>query len=146
MNDDAPERAGEPGEKSSRPERVRDGAAPSEGARPEPAPAAAQPGPPPTSSGAEPEPPTLSAVKPPEPSTDVTPAASAPPPAEPTPPIPVPARRESRPVRPSWTRALEEPEEIPSEVPRRRLAAQSRRDFLLFTAASAAAAIGAWWL
>ncbi|HTM57318.1 MAG TPA: molybdopterin-dependent oxidoreductase [Candidatus Udaeobacter sp.] len=76
----------------------------------------------------------------------MTPAASAPPPAEPTPPIPVPARRESRPARPSWTRGLEEPEEIPSEVPRRRLAAQSRRDFLLFTAATAAAAIGAWWL
>jgi DMSO/TMAO reductase YedYZ molybdopterin-dependent catalytic subunit len=32
------------------------------------------------------------------------------------------------------------------EVPRRRLAAQSRRDFLLFAAGALAASAGAWWL
>jgi DMSO/TMAO reductase YedYZ molybdopterin-dependent catalytic subunit len=39
-----------------------------------------------------------------------------------------------------------EPPEVPFEVPRARLAAQSRRDFLLFGAAVVATATGAWWL
>jgi DMSO/TMAO reductase YedYZ molybdopterin-dependent catalytic subunit len=36
--------------------------------------------------------------------------------------------------------------EVAVEIPRRRLAAQSRRDFLLFTAGVLATAAGAWWL
>ena len=39
-----------------------------------------------------------------------------------------------------------EPEEVPVTLPRTRLAAQSRRDFLLFGLAAAASAVGAWWL
>ena len=42
--------------------------------------------------------------------------------------------------------AFAEPPEVAIEVPRRRLAAQSRRDFLLFAAGTLAAAAGAWWL
>jgi len=41
---------------------------------------------------------------------------------------------------------LEERPEVAIEIPRRRLAAQSRRDFMLFWAGMAAAAAGAWWL
>jgi DMSO/TMAO reductase YedYZ molybdopterin-dependent catalytic subunit len=39
-----------------------------------------------------------------------------------------------------------EPPEVPIEVPRSRLRAQSRRDFLLFTAGMLATATGGWWL
>ena len=60
------------------------------------------------------------------------------PPAPPPAPPPVP-RRAAR----SWL--AERPERV-VEVPRRRLAAQSRRDFLLFAAGTVAAAAGAWWL
>jgi DMSO/TMAO reductase YedYZ molybdopterin-dependent catalytic subunit len=42
--------------------------------------------------------------------------------------------------------ALAEPPEIPIEIPRSRLAAQSRRDFLLYAAGVAVTAAGAWWL
>jgi DMSO/TMAO reductase YedYZ molybdopterin-dependent catalytic subunit len=41
---------------------------------------------------------------------------------------------------------LAEREEAAIEVPRRRLAASTRRDFLLFGAGALAAAAGAWWL
>jgi DMSO/TMAO reductase YedYZ molybdopterin-dependent catalytic subunit len=41
---------------------------------------------------------------------------------------------------------LAERPEVAIEIPRRRLAAQSRRDFLLFAAGVAASAIGGWWL
>jgi DMSO/TMAO reductase YedYZ molybdopterin-dependent catalytic subunit len=41
---------------------------------------------------------------------------------------------------------LEERPEVAIEIPRRRLAAQSRRDFMFFWAGVAAAAAGAWWL
>ena len=47
---------------------------------------------------------------------------------------------------PKRSNPLAEPPEIAIEVPRRRLAAQSRRDFLLFAAGVAASAAGAWWL
>jgi DMSO/TMAO reductase YedYZ molybdopterin-dependent catalytic subunit len=41
---------------------------------------------------------------------------------------------------------LDERPEVPIEVPRRRLSAQSRRDFLLFAAGVVASATGGWWL
>src|SRR5438552_8841496 len=81
----------------------------------------------------------------PEPGTR-PPVAGASSPAEPAQAAQIPPARGPRPPRRSWTDALREPGEIPTEVPRRRLSAQSRRDFLLFTAATAAAAIGSWWL
>ena len=42
--------------------------------------------------------------------------------------------------------ALAERPEVPLEIPRRLLAAQTRRDFLLFGAGVAASLAGAWWL
>ncbi len=45
-----------------------------------------------------------------------------------------------------WIEALAERPELAVEVPRRRLAAQSRRDFMLFAAGLLASAAGAWWL
>jgi DMSO/TMAO reductase YedYZ molybdopterin-dependent catalytic subunit len=65
--------------------------------------------------------------------TPAEPAPADPPPAEPPPP----------PRRPRW---FEERPEIAIEVPRRRLASQSRRDFLLFTTGVAATLAGWWWL
>ena len=64
-------------------------------------------------------------------------ASAAPPPSPPAVPAP--------PTPPRGGFLAERPEHT-IEVPRRRLAAQSRRDFLLFTAGIAASAIGAWWL
>lgn len=61
--------------------------------------------------------------------------AESPPPA---PPPPAPRR--------SLRHALAERPETMIEVPRRRLAAQSRRDFLLFSAGVIATATAAWWL
>jgi len=66
----------------------------------------------------------------------------APEPAAPAPrpePPPAPRRR-------GWTDALAERPEASVEVPGPRLAAQSRRDFLLFAAGLLATATGAWWL
>jgi len=55
--------------------------------------------------------------------------------------------RPAPPPRPrGWLDAVSEPPETPIEIPRRRLAAQSRRDFLMFTAGVLATAAGAWWL
>jgi DMSO/TMAO reductase YedYZ molybdopterin-dependent catalytic subunit len=62
-------------------------------------------------------------------------AAEAPEPAE-EPVAPKPAPR-------AWV--AEAPED-PIEIPRRRLAAQTRRDFLLFGAGLVASVAGAWWL
>jgi DMSO/TMAO reductase YedYZ molybdopterin-dependent catalytic subunit len=41
---------------------------------------------------------------------------------------------------------LREPEEIPIEIPERKIRARSRRDFLLFGAGALAAAAGFWWV
>ncbi|MBI1797532.1 MAG: molybdopterin-dependent oxidoreductase [Candidatus Eisenbacteria bacterium] len=60
-------------------------------------------------------------------------AAPAPPPAPRAAPVP----RAARPI---------EPPEIPIDVPRGRLSAQTRRAFLLFTGGVIASAAGAWWL
>ena len=46
----------------------------------------------------------------------------------------------------SWRERLAEPPETLVEVPARRLARATRRDFLLFGAGAVAAAAGAWWL
>jgi len=77
------------------------------------------------------------------PAREETPAASpAPaPPPEPEAPAPPPAPR-----RGGWLEALAEHPEVAVEIPRRRLVAQSRRDFMLFTAGLLATATGAWWL
>ena len=82
-----------------------------------------------------PEPPDTTA----ETTTDAAPPAPDAGPdadAEPAPPRP-------RTPRLGW---LAEPEEVPIEVPRRRLQSQSRRDFLIFTAGALATAVGGWWL
>ena len=63
-------------------------------------------------------------------------------PAAPAPPPPTAAKPAPGP-RGGW---LAERPEVAIEVPRGRLAWQSRRDFLLFWAGAAAAAVGAWWL
>ncbi len=65
-------------------------------------------------------------------------AADAPAAPEPTPAGPPPRR--------SWRDATPEPPETVIEVPRARLEAQSRRDFLLFGAGVLATAAAAWWL
>src|SRR5438552_4026899 len=70
------------------------------------------------------------------------PAAAAHEAAAPAPPPPPVAKR-APPRKRGW---LEERPEVAIEVPRRRLTAQSRRDFLLFAAGVVAAAAGAWWL
>ena len=75
-----------------------------------------------------------------------------PPEREPPPHTPEPAARaapvRSAPARdgPGRPNPIAERPETPTEVPRRRLAAQTRRDFLLFGAGVVAAAIGGWWL
>ena len=80
------------------------------------------------------------------------PRAENPEPAHPTPAEPPAALPPLPPPRallpPHRTRlaGLAERPEVAIAIPRRRLAAQSRRDFLLFTAGVAASAIGAWWL
>ena len=61
--------------------------------------------------------------------------------AEPPPPAPSPQATPTR--RRNW---FAEPPEQAIEVPRSRLASQSRREFLLFAAGTLAAAAGAWWL
>jgi DMSO/TMAO reductase YedYZ molybdopterin-dependent catalytic subunit len=57
-----------------------------------------------------------------------------------------PAREPAEASRRSWLDALAEQPETSVEVPRRKLVAQSRRDFLIFAAGALAAATGAWWL
>jgi DMSO/TMAO reductase YedYZ molybdopterin-dependent catalytic subunit len=83
------------------------------------------------------------------------PAAAPSPPETPrVAPRPAPAADEAPPVPRAVTRRpaapgrnwLAERPEVAIEIPRRRLAAQSRRDFMLFWAGVAAAAAGAWWL
>ena len=64
------------------------------------------------------------------------PAAPAPAPAPPPPPAP----------RRGWLDGLAERPEVAVEIPRRRLAAQSRRDFMLAALGLIATAAGAWWL
>jgi DMSO/TMAO reductase YedYZ molybdopterin-dependent catalytic subunit len=51
-----------------------------------------------------------------------------------------------RPQRGSWFDALAERPERAIEIPRRKLAAQSRRDFLIYGLGVAATAAAAWWL
>src|SRR5689334_42147 len=80
--------------------------------------------------------------------TPVAPPVDAPPPdpardAEAAAPAPAPPPPAPRPARPGF---LAERPEHAIEVPRRRLAAQSRRDFVLFAAGLIASAAGAWWL
>jgi len=74
-----------------------------------------------------------------EPPLENTPASAPEPKRAPdATPAPAPRRR--------WFDALAERPETPIEVPRRRLAAQSRRGFLLYAAGAAVTAVGAWWL
>jgi DMSO/TMAO reductase YedYZ molybdopterin-dependent catalytic subunit len=82
---------------------------------------------------------------------DPAPPASAPPPTPPAQAAPAgaePERIEPPRTAPSPPRRsrIAEPPEVAIEVPRRRLAAQTRRDFLLFAAGLLASAAGAWWL
>jgi DMSO/TMAO reductase YedYZ molybdopterin-dependent catalytic subunit len=79
--------------------------------------------------------PTIGANTAPEPAPDPAP--------EPEPAAPPPTRR---PQRRDLLEALAERPEAVIEVPRRKLAAASRRDFLLFAAGALASAAGAWWL
>jgi DMSO/TMAO reductase YedYZ molybdopterin-dependent catalytic subunit len=88
-----------------------------------------------------PETPPAPVIEPPEPGLPQTPAIDPPP--NPTPPPP-PRRADA--ARASAGSGSIEPPETIVEVPRRRLAAQSRRDFLLFAAGTIASALGAWWL
>lgn len=85
-------------------------------------------------------------AKPDEPEVSTPPAPpdpTAPVPADeppPAPPAPRPARRNA------WAEAIAERPETAIEVPRRQLAATSRRDFLLYGAGVLASVVGAWWL
>jgi len=85
-----------------------------------------------------------------EPVTPVTPEPNLPEPAEPptTPPDPGPAPpgTPGPGQRPRDLKPWQERPEAPAQVSAARLAAQTRRDFLLFTAGVAATAVGAWWL
>ena len=94
-------------------------------------------------------------VTPPEPAEPVTPVTPEPylpepnePPTRPPDPGPAPPSEPApgAPQRPHDWKPWQERPEAPAEVPAARLAAQSRRDFLLFTAGVAATAVGAWWL
>ena len=82
----------------------------------------------------------VEAAEAPEEAPDVAaapePAAPAPAPAPPPPPAP----------RRGWLDGLAERPEVAVEIPRRRLAAQSRRAFMLHAAGLVATAAGAWWL
>ena len=71
-------------------------------------------------------------------------AAHQPQPAPEPQPEPAPPPRRGR--RGGWLESLAEHPEAVIEVPRRRLAAASRRDFLLFALGTLASAAGAWWL
>ena len=73
--------------------------------------------------------------------TEVPPARAPAPEPDASAPAPAPA-----PPRRSWLDTLAERPETTSEVPRRRLASQSRRDFLLWGAGVAATLLGGWWL
>ena len=91
-------------------------------------------------------PPAAGPGAPPLPSA-AAPKPEAPAVARPAPPVEAPAQRPVAQKPPAPRRGwLDERPEIPVEVPRRRLAAQSRRDFMMFWAGVAAAAAGAWWL
>jgi len=89
--------------------------------------------------------PAATAAGPASPGEGAAAPASPPPHPEPVAAEPRQAPTASRPAvaRPS---PFAEPAEVAVQVPRRRLRAQTRRDFLLFTAGVAAAAAGAWWL
>lgn len=98
--------------------------------------------PPPTS-------PVPSPVVIPEPGEPATPVGPEPNLPEPSEPPTVPPGTEPSPGGPQRPRDLKPWEERPAavvEAPAGRLAAQSRRDFLLFTAGVAATGVGAWWL
>ena len=80
------------------------------------------------------------------PPTDAAPSAARAPAATPAPapkPEPKPAPRSPR---PGLSEFVRERPEVPVEVPRARLQAGTRRDFLLFAAGLLASAAGAWWL
>lgn len=97
--------------------------------------------PPPTS----PVPSPVVIPEPGEPATPVGPEPNLPEPTEP-PTVPPGTPSPGGPQRPRDLKPWEERPEAITEVPARRLAAQTRRDFLLFTAGVAATAVGAWWL
>ena len=76
-------------------------------------------------------------------------ATTAAPAAAPAPqelPAPMPAPPAPKPAPPAKRPPLAERPEVAIEVPRTRLTAQTRRDFLLYTVGVAAAAAGTWWL
>lgn len=75
------------------------------------------------------------------PAAEAAPVAIAAP-AEPA-PAPAPA---AAPPAPRKLSPIEERPEVAIALPRRKLAAQTRRDFLLYGVGVAAAALGAWWL
>src|SRR5262245_55113427 len=90
-----------------------------------------------------PEPPAESAPPEPSPTLEPEPAhqdASA---EEPAPAPPAPAPPAPAPRRPSWH--TERPETT-TLIPRGKLVARSRRDFLLFAGGIAATILGGWWL
>jgi DMSO/TMAO reductase YedYZ molybdopterin-dependent catalytic subunit len=98
---------------------------------------AAQPSPPPIAD-AEPMPPTAGAE-----STPLLEATTTPAPG----PAAVHATRQpARARRPGLADLVRERPEVPIEIPRARLSAGTRRDFLLFSAGVLASAAGAWWL
>ena len=89
-----------------------------------------------------PEPTRETAAAPPKPVAPAAPASKPPAPAAPPAAAHPPARPKPAPKQ-GW---LAERPEVAIEVSRRRLAWQSRRDFLLFSAGVVAAGAGAWWL
>ena len=100
------------------------------------------PGPDPESAVPEPaEAPVGEGAPAPTPAPAPSPKPEAPAPSpKPEAPGPAAARRGG------WLEALAEEAEVAVLVPRRRLAAQSRRDFMLYALGLLATAAGAWWL
>lgn len=92
-----------------------------------------------------PEPGAAQAPQPPA-TTEAAPAPAPPPPASDAPPAPSIAPERPAPAPTVRLGPIAERPEVAIEVPRRRLEAQTRRDFLLFAAGLVTTAIGAWWL
>lgn len=67
-------------------------------------------------------------------------------PQKPAPETPKRPAKPKAPTKPKGPPVWAEPPETPVVLPATRLAAQSRRDFLMFLAGTAVAAAGAWWL
>ncbi len=83
--------------------------------------------------------------EPPLPPPSDAPAEQSPTAREPSTELTAPTAAPARPHRPRLVDALAERPEI-IEIPRRKLAAQTRRDFLVFAAGVLATGAGAWWL